>query len=82
MIEVTPRQLELLALYASGYSTVEIATMKFLSVRAVESHFAAARRRTEAKTLTNLCAICVDAGMIFYDGTMFRPAHDPEVVGE
>ena len=82
MIAVTPRQLELLALYASGKTITEIATIKFLSVPAVEKNFASAKERTGAKSLTNLCVMCLDAGMLVKNGIGFVPVCDPEIMGE
>lgn len=80
---VTPRQLELIALYASGYKTAEIASLKFLSVVTVEKAFKTARDRNGAPTLTNLCVQCLHAGLIEpgIDGG-YRPVNDPSVVGQ
>lgn len=82
MIQVTPKQLELLALYASGYNIQEIASLKYMSIRTVEDNFASARRRAGAKTLTNLCVMCLESGLIERRDEGFRPVYDPEIVGE
>ena len=61
---VTPRQLELLAMYASGHSIEEIATSKFLSPSTVKQTMATARKRAKAKTLTHLCVMLMEHGLI------------------
>ena len=61
---VTERQLELLAMYASGYSIDEIAAAKFLSASTVKQTMATARKRAAAKTLANLCVMLMEHGMI------------------
>lgn len=61
---VTPRQLELLALYASGYGYEHIARVKFLSPYTVKYHMGRAVARSGARSLTHLCAALVEAGMI------------------
>lgn len=61
---VTPRQLEVLALVASGYSYARIAAMKFYSLHTVQNHVNAAVARTGARNTTQLCAMLVERGMI------------------
>lgn len=79
---VTERQLELLALYASGYQLNEIAEMKFLSFHTVRNSLALAKERVGAKSLTHLCVICVDAGLIRRNGVGYKPVQEEGVVGE
>lgn len=79
---LTPRQIELLALYASGKELREIAAIKFLSYNAVQQCLATARERVGATSLTHLCAICIDAGVIRRNGVGFKPVQDERVIGE
>ena len=79
---LTPRQLELLALYASGYDLPTIAKMKFLSYVTVQKDLATARARTGANTLTHLAAMCVQAGILVPHGDEFRPLQEERLVGE
>lgn len=80
--QITPRQLELLALYASGYQIDEIASMKFLSYTSVQQTLALARERTGAKSLTHLCVICLEHGLIRRNGKGYKPVQIERVVGE
>lgn len=74
---VTERQLELLALYASGYGLQEIADLKFLAYPTVKNIFATARERTGAKSLTHLCVMLVDGGKIARNGDGgYHPVQD------
>lgn len=61
---ITPRQLELLALYASGYSYTEIGTIRFISPYTVRNILLRALSHTQARNLTHLCVIVCQAGMI------------------
>lgn len=61
---VTPRQLELLAMYASGYSIDQIASAKYLSASTVKQTMATARKRAGAKTLPHLCVMLMEHGLI------------------
>lgn len=79
---VTPRQLELLALYASGYRLDDIAAMKFLATASVKKILYTARDRVGAKTLTHLCVLCLDSGVIVKNGTGYKPVQSEGVVGE
>lgn len=80
---LTPRQLELLALYASGLQITEIATVKFLSPWTVQKILGHARDRVGAKNLTHLCVICVEVGAIRKNGTGYKPVVvDPRAVVE
>lgn len=67
---LTLRQLELLVYVANGYTAEEIAEAEFLSVSTVRNHLAAAKKRAGAKTLPQLTAILVSAGLLFHiEGT-------------
>lgn len=61
---ITPKQLEMLALYASGYSYDDIGRMKFFSRHSVKSYLRQAVIHSGARNLTHLCTALVDAGMI------------------
>jgi len=79
---ITPRQLELLALYASGHSKEQIGEIKFLSPHTVRNILAVAQERVGARNLTHLCVICVDAGLIRKNGVGYKPVQVEGVVGE
>lgn len=79
---LTPRQLELLALYASGQQISEIASIKFLSPYTVRNILGLARERVGARNLTHLCVICVESGVIAKNGTGYKPVQVEGVVGE
>lgn len=79
---VTPRQLELLALYASGYSYVEISSMKFWAYHTVRNDLLRAVERTRAKNVAHLCALCIEAGLIRKNGVGFKPIPPEGVIGE
>lgn len=79
---ITPRQLELLALYASGYGYEDIGSMKFLSPHTVKWHLANALQRSHARNLTHLCVILIEAGMIARSGDSYAPVPDLRVAGD
>lgn len=79
---LTPRQLELLAMYAGGSTLEEISTAKFLSYSSVKQTLASAKERVGAKSLTHLCVLSVDAGVIVKTENGYRPVQDERVVGE
>lgn len=64
---ITPGQLELLALYASGYTYEKIGITKFLSPLTVRNKIVLARKRSGARSTTHLCVALIDAGMIRMD---------------
>ncbi len=74
---VTQHQLELIALYASGYNYEAIAKAKFISYSAVRQGLERARSNVGADSLTHLCSLCQSHGLLFRDGKMFRPVIDP-----
>lgn len=78
---VTPRQLELLALYASGYSLAQIGQMKFLSYHTVQEALSEAKLRVGAKSLTHLCVMLVDHGLIMKNGQGYKPVQEDRVIG-
>lgn len=79
---LTPRQIELLALYASGHQLDEIASIKFLSYSSVKQTLGLARERVGARNLAHLCVICLDAGVIRKNGVGYKPVQVDGVVGE
>lgn len=80
---ITPRQLELLALYASGYDYTQIGSMKFLSPHTVKWHLSNALSRSRARNLTHLCVILIDAGMIRRSAEGgYEPVADMRVAGD
>lgn len=79
---LTPRQLELLALFASGHDYKTIGEVKFLSPFTVKNTLLLARDRVGAKNLTHLCTICVEAGLLKSNGKGFMPVQIEGVVGE
>jgi DNA-binding CsgD family transcriptional regulator len=81
-IPITPSELDLLALYASGHQLAEIGAMKFLSPHTVRNNLVRARKRVGAKNLTHLCVMAVEAGIIRKNGNGFKPVHEYGIVGE
>jgi DNA-binding NarL/FixJ family response regulator len=79
---ITPRQLELIALYASGVELRDIAERKFMSYRSVQNRLTIARDRVGARSLTHLCVLCVEHGLIVRNGTGFKPIQAEGVVAE
>lgn len=79
---ITPRQLELLALYASGHQQDEIADMKFLSPFTVRNILSEARIRSGCRTLPQLCAMAVHDGLIKKNGHGYKPVQIEGVIGE
>lgn len=79
---LTPRQLELLAMYASGSTLEQIATAKFLSYSSVKQSLASAKERIGAKSLTHLCVIALDSGVIRKNGVGYKPVQEERIVGE
>lgn len=76
---VTQRQLEFLALYASGYSYSDIAQAKFVSYNTVRTVLETARSNVGAGSLTHLCVLTLEAGMIVRNGVGYKPVVDPYV---
>lgn len=80
---VTPRQLELIALVASGYTYAEIGEMKFLSYHGVRNSLVAAVKRTEARNVTHLAVLCMESGLIYRNGSDdYKPIEFERVVSE
>jgi DNA-binding CsgD family transcriptional regulator len=78
---VTPRQLELLALYASGQDIAAIGEIKHLSPFTVRNIMANARERVGARNLTHLCVILLDSGLLVKNGTGYMPVQDERLIG-
>ena len=79
---ITPRQLELLALYASGVGLRDIAARKFLTYRGVQDSLATAKDRVGAKSLPNLCAIAVEHRLLVRNGQGYKPVVFDGIVSE
>lgn len=63
---LTLRQLQILALVASGLTAEEIAEQEVLSVHTVRNHIRDAKERAGVRTLPQLTATLVAAGLLFY----------------
>lgn len=79
---LTSRQLEFLALYASGYELRKIAEIKFVSYPLVQKDLERARSRVGAQSLTHLCMIALESGVIIRNGIGYKPVQDERVVGD
>lgn len=74
---LTARQLELIALLASGKNYQQIADAKFVSYRTVYNTLERARANVGAESMTHLCALTIEAEMIVRNGNGFVPVVDP-----
>ena len=79
---LTPRQLEYLALYASGTELREIAAIKFVSYETVKKTLGSAKERVGAVNLTHLCVLALESGVIRKNGDGYKPVQDDRVIGE
>lgn len=80
---ITPRQLELIALYASGYDYQQIGEMKFLSPYTVRNNLLRLSERIGTRNLTHLAVLCLDRGLIYKNGGInYKPYEAEGVVGE
>jgi DNA-binding CsgD family transcriptional regulator len=79
---LTPRQLEYLALYANGVELRRIAEIKFVHYNVVQRALADARERVGATNLTHLVVLSIEAGVIYKNGTGYKPVQEERVVGE
>lgn len=80
---ITPIQLELLALYASGYSYEQIGAAKFRSPYTVRNTLLLAQRRAGARNLTHLVAAVVEAQMVKRNSQgIYEPIQDLRIAGE
>jgi two-component system response regulator NreC len=61
--DLSPREVEVLALIAEGHTNAEIADRLFLSVRTIESHRAHIQRKTGRATRAELVALARDLGL-------------------
>jgi two-component system, chemotaxis family, CheB/CheR fusion protein len=61
---LTSRQVEILRLAAAGLCGKQIARLLGISIRTVEDHFAAMRRRTGSRDKSELIAHAVAAGVV------------------
>jgi len=74
---LTARQCELIALLASGKNYQQIADVKFVSYRTVYNTLERARSNVGAESMTHLCTLALEAGMIERNGNGFVPVVDP-----
>jgi len=77
---LTVRQIELIALYASGHSIPEIAAMKFLAPKSVNNTLYRAKERVGARNLAHLCVLALEGGVIVRNGVGFKPLQDERLV--
>lgn len=81
---VTPVELEVLALYASGYSYDEIAGIKFFSAYTVRNQIRRAVLRSGARNPTHLAAVAAQRQLIKLrvETGIFEPVQDLRIAGE
>jgi DNA-binding NarL/FixJ family response regulator len=80
---LTPRQRELLAMFASGHELRQIAELKFLSYSSVKQTLAVAKERVGAKSLAHLALVALEANVIQANGEGgYEPVQEERVVGE
>jgi DNA-binding CsgD family transcriptional regulator len=79
---ITPRQLELIALVASGVGLRQIADMKFVSYATVQATLATAKTRVGARSLAHLVGLCIESGLIVRNGRGFKPVQFDGIVSE
>lgn len=77
---VTPRQLEFLALFASGHQFAEIAVLKFVSYSTVKNDLYAAKSATNAKSLTQLVCWLIDENLLIQKDKQWYPVQDGRVI--
>ena len=65
--ELSEREVEVLALIASGLTNAEIATRLFVSVRTVETHRAHIHQKLNLRTRAELVRVARDAGLLEAD---------------
>ena len=63
-IDLTPRELEVLELFAEGHSTREIALMLWVSEETVKSHVKKVLDRLGARTRAHAVALAFRAGIL------------------
>lgn len=64
VIMITPRQLQVLRLYANGLTSIEIAAELAISVRTVEEHLKGCRVELKAKNSVHAVALAMQKGII------------------
>lgn len=67
MNSLTPRQLEIIALSASGYTGADISQEIYLSLHTVRNYIKAAKKRTGAKNLSQMVALCIRDELLVVD---------------
>jgi DNA-binding CsgD family transcriptional regulator len=63
-VELTPRELEVLELFAEGFSTREIALTLWVSEETVKSHVKKVLDRLQARTRAHAVALAFRAGIL------------------
>lgn len=76
-VTLTQRHVEMVALFASGKSYQDIADAKFMHYNTVRRILEQARQLVGADSLTHLCVLSLEAGVIRRDGRGFAPVVDP-----
>lgn len=76
--ELTDRQVEMICFAANGYTAKEISGIAYLSHHTVRNYIKAAKKKTGAKSLTQLVAWCVafEFLKLGYDGVFTRIIED------
>lgn len=67
MNKLTPRQLQIIALSASGYTGSEISGEIYLSLHTVRNYIKAAKKRTGARNLSQMVAWCIRDGLLIVE---------------
>jgi two-component system, NarL family, response regulator NreC len=68
--ELSEREVEVLALIASGLTSAEIATRLFVSVRTIETHRAHIHQKLNLRTRAELVRVARDAGLLEGDDSL------------
>jgi DNA-binding CsgD family transcriptional regulator len=76
---LTQRQLEYIAMFASGADYTAIAAAKFVSYYTVRNVLERARANVGAASFTHLCVLALEAGLIERNGVGYKPVVDPYV---
>lgn len=70
--KLTPREIEILGLFAEGFSNKEVAHTFELSVRTVEAHRLSIRSKTHANSLSDLVRIAKTLGLVMTQSREIR----------
>ncbi len=75
--QLTPRQREVLALTAQGFSMKEVALMLNISVKTVETHRSNLMERLDLHNVPRLVHYAIKAGLISLEDTGPQLGHNP-----